>query len=87
MENFSCDFPTPHSNAYIDLNGDCLADLFLMCKTSKFASGLSYQIWTSNKVTGVYALALEEELPEGTKGVRFADMGQYRLVLDLIAHL
>ncbi|KAL8286465.1 hypothetical protein RQP46_004482 [Phenoliferia psychrophenolica] len=70
----SCTFPKPHSNAYIDLNGDCLADIFLMCE-GKSEEYLSYQIWTNDKEGG-YKLAKKQsgDLPRGTKSVGFADM-------------
>ena len=72
----SCTFPTPHSNAYIDLNGDCLADIFIMCE-GKSEEYLSYQIWTNDKAGG-YKLAAGKsgDLPRGTKSVGFADMGE-----------
>ncbi|ORY59424.1 hypothetical protein BCR35DRAFT_283657 [Leucosporidium creatinivorum] len=72
LKNFDCKFPSPHFNAFIDLNGDCLADLFLTCE-GKSAEHLSYQIWLNNK-DGNFTLSRKGDLPRGTKSVSFADM-------------
>lgn len=68
-----CDFPDPHFNAFIDLNGDCLADVFLTCRDGKSSDRLTYQIWTNDK-EGMFSLARKGDLPRGTKSVSFADM-------------
>ncbi|KAM0754773.1 hypothetical protein T439DRAFT_309573 [Meredithblackwellia eburnea MCA 4105] len=72
LESTSCTFPSPHSNGYIDLDGDCLADIFLMCK-GKEADEVTYQIWVNDKLKG-FKLARTGDLPRGTKSVGFADM-------------
>ncbi|KAK4705610.1 integrin alpha FG-GAP repeat containing protein 1, partial [Phenoliferia sp. Uapishka_3] len=72
LSTSACTFPSPHSNAYIDLDGDCLADIFLMCQ-GKSDEYLTYQIWTNTK-EGSYKLARSGDLPKGTKSVGFADM-------------
>ncbi|GAA5896345.1 hypothetical protein JCM8208_001852 [Rhodotorula glutinis] len=69
---FTCRFPNPHFNAFIDLDGDCLADLFFMCQDGDDADHLSYQIWLNKK--GAFEFAREGKLPKGTKSVGFADM-------------
>ncbi|TFY66482.1 hypothetical protein EVG20_g4607, partial [Dentipellis fragilis] len=66
-----CRISNPHSNAVVDLNGDCLADLFLMCDEP--GGDKSYQIWVNNKDEG-FALAQSGRLPRGTQSVAFADM-------------
>lgn len=76
-EPLNCRFPDPHFNAFIDLNGDCLADVFLTCQDSESSDRLSYQIWTNDK-DGQFSLARKGDLPRGTKSVGFADMGQSR---------
>lgn len=76
LDAFDCQFPTPHFNAYIDLDGDCLADLFLTCQNGQSPDDLSYQIWLNNKAGG-YKLGLKGNLPLGTKSVGFADMGTF----------
>lgn len=75
LKNFDCKFPSPHFNAFIDLDGDCLADLFLTCE-GKSAEHLSYQIWLNNK-DGNFTLSRKGDLPRGTKSVSFADMGEF----------
>ena len=75
MASFNCQFPNPHSNAFIDLDGDCLADLFLVCEDPSDAQRLSYQIWVNAKEAG-FKLAQSGPLPHGTApgAVTFADM-------------
>lgn len=81
LKSFDCKLPSPHFNAFIDLDGDCLADLFLTCE-GKSAEHLSYQIWLNNK-DGNFTLARKGDLPRGTKSVSFADMGEFDLVSAL----
>lgn len=87
-----CEVSNPHSNAVIDLDGDCLSGT-----CSKLApwpmSSLSiiadvflmcgtgrkyYQIWTNNKSNG-YNLARSAAFPPNVGAVTFADMGTSRL--------
>lgn len=77
-------FSTPHSNAFIDLDGDCLADLFLTCQNGNSPDHLSYQVWLNDK-DGKFKLARKGDLPFGTKSVSFADMGEFRRLLRLCA--
>ncbi|CCM05781.1 uncharacterized protein FIBRA_08014 [Fibroporia radiculosa] len=66
-----CTLANPHSNAAIDLNGDCLADIFLVCDEG---NGRKYfQIWVNNKDDG-FALAQQERLPQGTQTISFGDI-------------
>ena len=73
----TCQLAEPHSSAFIDLNGDCLADLFLVCK-DKSSSRLTYQIWTAVKTDkdaeAKYEFARGGTLPKGTGALSFADM-------------
>ncbi|KAG1748835.1 uncharacterized protein EDB91DRAFT_1111126 [Suillus paluster] len=66
-----CTLANPHSNAVIDLNGDCLADIFLVCQDS--SGKKSFQIWVNNKDSG-FSLAQSDVLPSGTQGISFADV-------------
>ncbi|KAG2047539.1 hypothetical protein BDR06DRAFT_963815 [Suillus hirtellus] len=66
-----CTLANPHSNAVIDLNGDCLADIFLVCQDS--SGKKSYQIWVNNKDSG-FSLDQSGDLPSGTQGISFADV-------------
>jgi len=71
----SCRLAEPHSSAFIDLDGDCLADLFLVCADR---SKLTYQIWTASKglenLNSAYVFARGGTLPPGTGALSFADM-------------
>ncbi|KAH7890039.1 hypothetical protein F5I97DRAFT_1999340 [Phlebopus sp. FC_14] len=66
-----CTLASPHSNAVIDLNGDCLADIFLVCDGG--FGRKSYQIWVNNKDSG-FALSQSGDLPPGVQTISFADM-------------
>ncbi|KAI0628726.1 hypothetical protein C8Q77DRAFT_1067117 [Trametes polyzona] len=73
--NFSgaqCTLSNPHSNAAVDLNGDCLADIFLVCD-DRSSGGKSFQIWINNKDDG-FTLAQQGRLPPGTQAISFADV-------------
>ncbi|KAM0792309.1 hypothetical protein ACM66B_004996 [Microbotryomycetes sp. NB124-2] len=73
MSAFECKMPDPHFNAFVDLDGDCLADLFLTCQDGSNEDHLSYQIWLNDK-DGQFKLSRKGKLPDGTKSVGFADM-------------
>ncbi|KAJ6515434.1 hypothetical protein C8R45DRAFT_956505 [Mycena sanguinolenta] len=62
-----CTLANPHSNAVVDFDGDCLADVFLLCDDG------SYQIWINNKNDG-FSLALHGSMPSGVRSVSFADV-------------
>jgi len=66
-----CRIANPHSNAAVDLNGDCVADIFLVCDEG--SGRKSFQIWVSNP-DGEFTLAQSGSLPSGTQSVVFADM-------------
>ncbi|KAJ3295635.1 hypothetical protein HK104_002440 [Borealophlyctis nickersoniae] len=67
-----CKISHPHSNAFIDLDGDCLPDLFLTCQDSP-SSPLKFQIWLNRKEKG-FVFGMEKELPSGTGHITLADM-------------
>ncbi|GAA5883402.1 hypothetical protein JCM3774_004150, partial [Rhodotorula dairenensis] len=85
---FTCRFPSPHFNAFVDLDGDCLADLFLVCfggdsegKHRDDPDQLEYQVWTNSKKRSSgggggpqFVFKREGKLPRGTKGISFGDM-------------
>ncbi|KAJ7246549.1 hypothetical protein B0H12DRAFT_1203288 [Mycena haematopus] len=66
-----CTLASPHSNAVVDLDGDCLADVFLLCDDGH--GGNTYQIWVNNKTDG-FSLALQGSMPSGVRSVSFADV-------------
>ncbi|GAK62023.1 t-cell immunomodulatory protein [Moesziomyces antarcticus] len=76
----ACKLANPHSSAFVDLNGDCLADLFLVCSEESFLSSkLTYQIWTAVKPNSKgegsgFKLASSGDLPPGTGALSFGDV-------------
>ncbi|KAI8991683.1 hypothetical protein BDF20DRAFT_812771 [Mycotypha africana] len=67
-----CHWANPHSNAFIDLDGDCLADLLFVCSQSN-SNRQFIQIWTNDRQRG-FQISQEAELPEGAGPLSFADM-------------
>ncbi|KAH9890573.1 hypothetical protein C8Q73DRAFT_793017 [Cubamyces lactineus] len=71
LSGAQCTLSNPHSNAAVDLNGDCLADIFLVCEDR---SGSKYfQIWVNNKDDG-FSMKQQGRLPPGTQAISFADI-------------
>ncbi|KAJ2846559.1 hypothetical protein IWW36_004294 [Coemansia brasiliensis] len=62
-----CRPASPHSSAFVDLDGDCLADLFIVCEGNE-----EYQIWTNTEAGFIYAQT--GKLPTHAGPVSFADM-------------
>ncbi|KAI0792754.1 hypothetical protein C8Q75DRAFT_751250 [Abortiporus biennis] len=72
MTGSQCTISNPHSNAAVDLNGDCLADIFLVCDEGN--SGDKYfQIWINNKESG-FSLAQLGRFPRGVQSITFSDI-------------
>ncbi len=67
----SCQLSSPHSSAFIDLDGDCAADLFLVCQGKSFLAP-SFEVWRAKDDT--FQLAQKGALPTGTGMLSFADM-------------
>ena len=63
-------FSTPHSIGFVDLNKDCLADLFL---TVDRDGALYFEVWLS-MTNGVYCRAQSSAAPAGTQQVSFEDL-------------
>ncbi|THH31537.1 hypothetical protein EUX98_g2653 [Antrodiella citrinella] len=72
MDGAQCRLSNPHSNAAVDLNGDCLADMFLVCDEDN-GSDKYFQIWINNKEDG-FALAQLGRFPRGMRSVTFGDI-------------
>jgi integrin alpha FG-GAP repeat containing protein 1 len=70
FKNDLCEFADPHTNAFIDLDGDCLADFVVRCKNPAD----TVQIWRNTKDQG-FVLHLTLELPSGAGPISFADIG------------
>ncbi|CEP13272.1 hypothetical protein [Parasitella parasitica] len=66
-----CTWANPHSNAFVDLDGDCLADVVFVC--SKSSGSKSIQIWTNRRDQG-FKLSHEADLPTGAGPLSFADV-------------
>jgi integrin alpha FG-GAP repeat containing protein 1 len=63
----------PHSVAFVDLNRDCLADIFL---TTVNSSGEVYfEVWLNMK-NGEYCVVQSTKAPKGAGQVSFADVDQ-----------
>jgi len=62
-----CKISLPHSNAFIDLDGDCLSDLFVTCEDG------TYEIW-KNTVDKGFVFSKSGKLPDNTGPISFADM-------------
>ncbi|KAJ2646294.1 hypothetical protein IWW40_005530 [Coemansia sp. RSA 1250] len=62
-----CRPASPHSSAFVDLDGDCLADLFIVCEGNE-----EYQIWTNSEAG--FTFAQSGKLPTHAGPVSFADM-------------
>ncbi|KAJ2041812.1 hypothetical protein H4S04_000078 [Coemansia sp. S16] len=75
-----CQPASPHSSAFVDLDGDCRADLFIVCQGNE-----EYQIWTSSKAGFIYSQT--GRLPSGAGPVSFADMngdGSLDMVVPIV---
>ncbi|KAF9918621.1 hypothetical protein FBU30_000125 [Linnemannia zychae] len=68
----ACTLSDPHSSAFVDLNGDCLADLFLTCYDASKAQH-SYVVYVNNKDAG-FSFGVSGLLPNGAGQVTFADI-------------
>ncbi|KAJ2743787.1 hypothetical protein GGI20_003483 [Coemansia sp. BCRC 34301] len=63
-----CQPASPHSSAFLDLDGDCRADLFIVCQ-----GNAEYQIWTGSSGSR-FVYSQTGRLPAGAGPVSFADM-------------
>lgn len=62
---------TPHSVAFVDLNGDCLADMFLTTVNSE--GEVFFEVWLNMK-NGEYCVVQISKAPRGAGQVSFADV-------------
>mmetsp|Transcript_24120 Transcript_24120/g.42820 ORF Transcript_24120/g.42820 Transcript_24120/m.42820 type:complete len:182 (-) Transcript_24120:1163-1708(-) len=63
----------PHSVAYIDLNKDCIADLFLT--TVDEAGKVYFEVFLNNH-DGGFCRVYKEQAPNGARQVAFSDVGK-----------
>ncbi|KAJ3160679.1 hypothetical protein HDU86_000438 [Geranomyces michiganensis] len=66
-----CTLAHPHSNAFVDLDGDCVADMFVTCDMAGTGS-TAVQIWR-NTADG-FVFSQQYALPAGSGPVTFADI-------------
>ena len=91
-----CKLSSPHSNAFVDLDGDCLAgmifcmfhlnfyaDLFVTCSEKEGDASSSYQVWVNEKSRG-FRLQHEGPLPKGAGPISFADIGS--LIINTVLY-
>ncbi|KAF8520193.1 hypothetical protein BU17DRAFT_46898 [Hysterangium stoloniferum] len=69
----TCKISQPHSNAFLDFDGDCLADIFLSCTETSDGSQ-TFQIWLNTPETEGFHLGSTGQLPPGSGRITFADM-------------
>ncbi|CAL1703385.1 unnamed protein product [Somion occarium] len=72
LNGAQCTLSDPHFNAAVDFNGDCLADIFLVCN-EQGSNDKYFQIWVNNKDDG-FALAQLGRFPKGFQSVTFSDI-------------
>ncbi|KAI8381145.1 uncharacterized protein BYT42DRAFT_565436 [Radiomyces spectabilis] len=66
-----CIWSHPHSNAFLDLDGDCLADVVFICEGQ--SGQRQVQLWTNQREQG-FKMAQQFDLPRGAGSISFADM-------------
>lgn len=80
LDGPECKLAHPHSSSFVDLNGDCLADLLLHCFNEKTHTYF-LQIWVAETVMNFdtqhepkYKFTMQTDLPEGAGQFSLADM-------------
>ena len=67
------EFMAPHSNAFLDLNGDCAADIFITSLNSN--NQIIFETWLREPESGKFCLVMIQELPSPNISlVTFGDM-------------
>lgn len=72
LDGLQCKPSNPHSHAVVDLDGDCLADIVLICDDGNTGNKV-FQIWVNQKDSG-FRLQQSGRLPAGTQSISFADV-------------
>jgi len=76
----ACELAAEHSHAFIDINGDCFADMVLTCKPQfkDVAWTSSFEIWLASKPTAaaapVFTKQLTVDVPSRIGPVSFVDI-------------
>ena len=70
---------SPHSSAVLDLNGDCISDLFVLSQKDPFSNGsVFFEAWIRTIGTdgaALFCLKYYEEVDYDVSQVAFADIG------------
>jgi len=70
-------FATPHSNAFIDFNGDCAADLFITSVDTN--NQVHFEIWLRNPEDSKFCLVDVAKITSPISVVSFGDFGMKKL--------
>lgn len=70
-----CQLTTPHSSAFVDINGDCQPDIVLHCERAR-ANERALQIYLGQGKEG-YFLSKTIDLPSYSRAITFADMSTF----------
>ena len=65
-------FSSPHYNSFVDMNGDCRADIFITSTNSSDAT--YYEFWIKQN-NGLFCLVNVTQATATVKGVTFTDIG------------
>ena len=72
-------FSSIHYNSFVDLNGDCRADIFI----TSFENGNTYYEFWIKQSDGTFCLVNETQASNpNLKGVTFSDIGEF-IVLNI----
>jgi hypothetical protein len=72
----------PNSNAFVDINGDCISDLVVVSQNPE-TNAKTLEIWLNRKSKG-FVLDTTYELPLGTGQVSFADFSTLHLIRSTV---
>ena len=76
---------SPHSSAVLDLNGDCISDLFVLSQKDPFSNGsVFFEAWIRTIGTdgaALFCLKYYEEVDYDVSQVAFADIGYFWLFI------
>ncbi|KAF8487633.1 hypothetical protein JB92DRAFT_2759088 [Gautieria morchelliformis] len=75
LDDDVCNLSQTHSNAFLDFDGDCLADIFLSCNNMNEGTQ-SFQIWLNAQDDQGFYLGQSGQLPSGAGQITFADMNR-----------
>ena len=74
-------FPNVHYNSFVDLNGDCRADLFI---TSTDNTLTFLEIWIKQSDGTFCLVSYNQTETSSVKGITFADFGIFSILYTLM---